>query len=108
MRAILPPHPLLPDQSRISLVNQCRRLEGVVSTLSSQVGSSLPPQLTVHEWNDGITGLNVASPPCPKQPAYDAGSIHRTTPRIATPRFRATRRHRYLVPPPLVAFRRQA
>jgi hypothetical protein len=37
MRAVLPVHPRLIDESEISLMNQCRRLQRVIDSFTPQV-----------------------------------------------------------------------
>jgi hypothetical protein len=63
VRAVLPGDVALSGEPHVGLVDQCRRLEGVVRTLLAQVGGGEPAQLSVHERHQLLERLSVAPSP---------------------------------------------
>ena len=73
VRAILPDDALLPDQSQIRLVDECRRLKGVVRPFAAEIGSRAPPELLVDQGHQFLACLEVAFAPRPQQAADRTG-----------------------------------
>ena len=63
VRAVLPLHPALVSQAQVGLVDQGRRLDGVVRALAGQAAACQPFQLGMHERNDGVERLPIAAAP---------------------------------------------
>ena len=76
VRAILPDDMLLPNQSEVRLVDECRWLKCVVCPFLAKIGGCPPAELLVDQGHESFSCFDVAFPPCAQQ-AADGTSFRR-------------------------------
>ena len=60
---VLPLGSVLPDQTKVRLVNQRGALQGVVAALALKITARHAAQLAVNKWDQGIPCVLIAMPP---------------------------------------------
>jgi hypothetical protein len=63
------------DETQIGLVDEGRRLEGVIAPLAGEMGSGHPVQLVVDERQELVQSRGISSPPIEEELAYTI--VHR-------------------------------
>jgi len=76
MRAILPGHALLADQAQVRFVYQSGGLECVVAPFPPEIGGRAQSQLVVHQREQFLPRLKIASTPGAKQTGSAVGLVH--------------------------------
>ena len=63
------------DQSDERLVDERRRLKGVIAAFPPKIGAGAAPELAIDERHQVVARLYIPASPRPKQPGYGAAVI---------------------------------
>jgi hypothetical protein len=76
MCAVAPRDAVLPNETQERFVDERRRLKGVVRPLASKIAGGAPPQLSINQRQDVVSGAHIAPTPRSQKVADRAGWIH--------------------------------
>ena len=72
VRPAPPRYRLVADQAQQGLVDERRRLKGVVAPFPSKIGAGATPEFAINQRHQVVARLQIPASPGPKQPGYRA------------------------------------